>query len=68
MRVHAYNIVQVNVGSSPNELLYYLQTALLCRHHQGSLPILEQREREGTETNKPINYTVFSVTLCEVTG
>lgn len=43
VRVHAYNIVQVNVGPSPNELLYYLQTALLCRHHQRSLPILEQR-------------------------
>lgn len=68
VRVHAYNIVQVNVGPSPNELLYYLQTALLCSHHQRSLPILEQREREGTETNKQINYTVFSVTLCEVNG
>ncbi len=48
--VYAYNIVQVNVGSSPNELLYYLQTAQLCRHHEGSLPVLEQGEREVTET------------------
>lgn len=50
MCVHAYNIVQVNVGSSPNELLCYLQIALLCCHHQGSLSILEQREREGMDT------------------
>lgn len=50
VRVHAYNIIQVNVGSSPNELLYYVQIALLCCHHQGSLSVLEQGEREGTET------------------
>lgn len=47
---HAYNIVQVNVGSSPNELLCYLQIALLCCHHQGSLSVLEQGEREGMDT------------------
>lgn len=50
VRVHAYNIVQVNVGSSPNELLRYLQIALLCRHHQGSLSVLEQGKREVTES------------------
>lgn len=44
--MHAYNIVQVNVGSSPNELLCYLQIALLCCHHQGSLSVLEKGERE----------------------
>lgn len=48
--VCVYNIIQVDIGSSPNELLYYLQIALLCRHHQGSLSILKQGERKGTET------------------
>lgn len=46
MCVHAYNIIQVNVGSSLNELLYYLQIALLCRHHEGSLSILKKRRQQ----------------------
>ena len=46
MCVNAYNIIKVNVGSSPDELLHYLQIALLCRHHQGSLSVLKQAERE----------------------
>lgn len=48
VRVHlkTYNIVQVNVGSSLNELLHYFQTALLCCHHEGSLSILKQGDAE----------------------
>lgn len=52
VRMCPYNIVQVDVGTPPNELLYNLQIALLCCHHQGSLSVLEHgasewgRERE----------------------
>lgn len=48
VRTRAYNIVQVDVGPPPNELLYYLQIALLCCHHQGSLSVLEQVGRALT--------------------
>lgn len=71
--VHAHHIVQVDVGSSPNELLCYLQIALLCCHHQGSLSVLEQRERRGTDavtqlSPKPTSQliTLFFVTLWEL--
>lgn len=63
----AHHIVQVNVGSSPNELLCYLQIALLCRHHQGSLSVLEQREREGAVTRLLPKPTSQLITLSFVT-
>lgn len=47
VRMCPYNIVQVDVGAPPNELLYDLQIALLCCHHQGSLSVLEHGARES---------------------
>lgn len=47
-RLSTYDIVQVHVGSSPDELLGDLQIALLCCHHQGSLSILGRGEEEDT--------------------
>ena len=42
-----HHIVQVDVGSSPDEFLYDLQTSLFSRQHQRSLTVLS--------TNKHIN-------------
>lgn len=47
-RLCTYDIIQVHVGSSPDELLCDLQIALLCCHHQGSLSILGG---EGEDTD-----------------
>lgn len=44
-----YDIIQVHVGSSLDELLSDLQIALLCCHHQGSLSILGRGEEGDTD-------------------
>lgn len=48
-RLSTYDIIQVHVGSSLDELLSDLQIALLCCHHQGSLSILGRGEEEDTD-------------------
>lgn len=59
VRMCPYNIVQVDVGAPPNELLYDLQIALLCCHHQGSLSVLEHRVRElGAGRKREHSHTV----------
>lgn len=42
----AYNIIAVNIGSSPDELLHNLQIALLSCHHKGSLSVLKGENKE----------------------
>lgn len=55
VRLSAYDIIQVHVGSSSDELLSDLQVALLCCHHQGSLSILAGEE-ENRLNKKTVNW------------
>lgn len=49
--LHTYNVIQIDIGSSPYELLHYLQIALLCCNHQGSLSILKQEHSNKWHSN-----------------
>lgn len=58
-RLSTYDIIQVHVGSSLDELLGDLQVALLCCHHQGSLSILEE-ERRKTQSEERDSYLALN--------